>query len=434
MGDLLQKLQPLRHHRVSRNASWVFLGQATNCVLQAAYFVLLARLLGVKQYGIFAGAFAVVNLLTPYSALGAGMLFMRYVIADRTQAATYWGNSLMITTGASIVIAAVLFFAGPALTKTEGRLIFVLLVLANCLFSQVANLGSLVFQTFEKMRWTAMLSSVISLARLLVLLVMRATLHQATALQWSMGVLVASACAAALSMALVRAEVGPATFAAPLVLRRIREGLGFSFAGTTQAAYNDIDKVMLSHYGLNRENGFYTLAYRVIDVATTPIAALDAAVLPRLFRQGDGGTRRIIRLALRSAGVSMVLGAAAALAISLLAPVIPRLVGRDFSGVLSALRWLCWIPMLRGVHRATGSALTGSGRQNLRTVAQVTVAVVNLLLNLWWIPIYGWIGAAWSSLASDGFLAVLNTSLLFWDSRRTVYAKRDVLAETEVYS
>ncbi len=37
MGDLLQKLQALRHHRVSRNASWVFLGQATNCVLQAGY-------------------------------------------------------------------------------------------------------------------------------------------------------------------------------------------------------------------------------------------------------------------------------------------------------------------------------------------------------------------------------------------------------------
>jgi O-antigen/teichoic acid export membrane protein len=38
---------------------------------------------------------------------------------------------------------------------------------------------------------------------------------------------------------------------------------------------------------------------------------------------------------------------------------------------------------------------------------------VNLLLNLWWIPVYGWIGAAWSSLASDGLLAAANSVLVF---------------------
>jgi O-antigen/teichoic acid export membrane protein len=129
-----------------------------------------------------------------------------------------------------------------------------------------------------------------------------------------------------------------------------------------------------------------------------------------------------------------LLGAGIAVSILLLAPFIPRLVGRDFSGVLIALRWLCWIPLLRGIHRATGSALTGSGRQNLRTAAQVTVALVNLLLNLWWIPVFGWIGAAWSSLASDGLLAVLNTLLLFLGWKRGVQAKTSALAESEAYS
>src|SRR5271155_1711353 len=112
MKLLLLRFAQLRQHRVSRNASWIFLGQGTNFLLQAGYFVLLARLLGVKEYGVFAGAFAVVNLVTPYSALGAGMLFMRYVTADRSKAATYWGNSLIITAVATTVIAVVLFFIG----------------------------------------------------------------------------------------------------------------------------------------------------------------------------------------------------------------------------------------------------------------------------------------------------------------------------------
>jgi O-antigen/teichoic acid export membrane protein len=185
---------------------------------------------------------------------------------------------------------------------------------------------------------------------------------------------------------------------------------------------------------LSRENGFYSLAYRVIDVATTPIAALDSAVLPRFFRMGGKSMSHVVRLAAKTAGVAVLLGAAIAAAVLLLAPVIPHLVGRDFSGVLVALRWLCWIPLLRGIHRITGGALTGSGHQNFRTASQLTVAALNFALNLWWIPVYGWIGAAWSSVASDGLLAVLNSVLLLWIWKRTSHRERSTLAESKVYS
>jgi len=434
MKILLMRFAQLRQHRVSRNASWIFLGQGTNFLLQAGYFILLARLLGVKEYGVFAGAFAVVNLVTPYSTLGAGMLFMRYVTLDRSKAAIYWGNSLAVTAAATVLIAGALFLAGPALTRTHNSLIFVVLVVANCFCAQIANLGSLVFQTFERMQWTAILGLVANLARFLILIVMRLTLHHATAFQWSVGVLIASVCAAAVSMARVRAEIGPAAFERDLTRKRVREGLGFSFAGSTQAAYNDVDKVMLSHYGLSRENGFYTLAYRVIDVATTPIIAVDSAVLPRFFRLGEKTMSRAVRLAAKTAGVSVLLGAVMAAGILLLAPLIPHLVGRDFSGVLVALRWLCWIPLLRAIHRVAGSALTGSGRQNLRTASQLTVAALNFVLNLWWIPVYGWIGAAWSSVASDGLLAVLNSLLLLWTWNRRSHREPSTMAESKVYS
>jgi O-antigen/teichoic acid export membrane protein len=420
MSPPLDRLEKLRQHRISRNASWLFLGQGTNLLLQAGYFILLARLLGVKEYGVFAGAFAVVNLVTPYSALGAQMLFMRYVTADRAKAATYWGNSLAVATAATVLIGCVLFFAGPALTRTHDPFIFVVLVVANCLFSQISTLGSTVFQTFEKMPRTAMLGLASNLARFLILVIMRLTFHHATAFQWSIGVLIASGCAAGLSAAWVTAEVGTAVFERDLMVRRIGEGVGFSFAGTTQATYNDVDKVMLSHYGLNRENGFYTLAYRVIDVATTPVVALDAAVLPRFFRLGEAQLPKVVRLAVRSAGASTLLGAGIAVVVLSIAPLIPRMVGHDFSGVVTALRWLCWIPLLRGIHRATGSALTGSGHQNLRTIAQLIVAAANLLFNIWWIPTYGWVGAAWSSVACDGILAFLNSLILASIVKRTI--------------
>jgi O-antigen/teichoic acid export membrane protein len=414
----LNRIKGLFQRKLARNAYWMLLGQGANFFLQALYFILLARLLGVTEYGVFAGAFALVSIVKPYTKLGSNMLFMRYVSRDRALAPVYLGNALLCTTFLSLLIAVVFYFVGPSITSLRSHFIFVLLVLSNCLMSQIAAIGATVFQTFEKMRLTAMLNLLSNLTRLLILIGLWLTMHHANALQWSYAVLAASTFAAALSLLWVRKEVGGIEFDLKLLRIRLSEGFWFSFAGSTQSLYNDVDKTMLSHYGLTRENGVYTLAYRIIDFATTPIIAIDSVVLPRFFQLSHSNMPAVPKLAIRSAMAAALIGLGIAGCLTLLAPIVPRLVGHDFSGVLLALRWLCWIPALRGIHFLAGSALTGSGHQNLRTAAQFVVAGINLLLNLWWIPAYGWIGAAWSSVASDGLLAIINILLFLWLWRR----------------
>lgn len=403
-----------RRRPVAHNASWMLAGQVANSLLQIGFFVLLARFLGVVQYGVFAGAFALVSLVTPYSSLGSGMLFMRYVISEERAANVYWGNSLAITTTISFGLAAFFSCIGPIVTGTDSRLMFAALTLANCLFAQLVGLSSIVFQTFESMRPAAILTLLANAARLLVLVVMQRMLHHAGAVQWSVGVLIASFAAAVVAVGWVWSVIGKPQFNGPLICTRIREGVGFSFAGTTQAVYNDVDKTMLSHFGFNRENGSYTLAYRIVDFATAPIVAMDAAILPRYFRRSHLGMQGIGRLALKALAISLPLGLAIGACLLIVSPLVPRIVGRDFSLTLVSLRWLCWLPLLRGIHMLTGSALTGTGHQSFRTIAQLTVAAINIALNIWWISRFGWIGAAWSSVVCDGLLAIINGCLLLW--------------------
>jgi O-antigen/teichoic acid export membrane protein len=407
----------------------MLLGQGTNFLLQAVYFILLARLLGVIEYGIFAGVFAMVNILTPYSSLGSGMLFMRYVSANRANAGVYWGNALLTTAVVSSLVAIGLRFLGPSLLKTSNPTLVLELVVANCLFSQISIVAGKVFQTLERMPLTALITLSSSLARLIVLLGMG--LHfqglaflrfaaapsageRATATQWALGILIGSGATALIAMALVRRTVGPVRCDPKLLVTKAGEGFGFSFAGTATSLYNDVDKVMLGHYGMVSQNGFYTLAYRVIDFATTPIGAIDAAVLPRFFHLYNAGLAPVIRLAVKSVKTAIIYAALIGVAIWFAAPLVPRIVGGDFSGVVTALRWLCWLPVLRSVHVLSGSALTSIGRQNMRTASQFSAAAVNLGLNFWWIPAYGWIGAAWSSVLCDGLLGILNATMLFW--------------------
>jgi O-antigen/teichoic acid export membrane protein len=397
---------------IGHEAAWILAGRVVTVFLQATYFILLARLLGVSEYGVFAGAFALAGTLAPYSALGGAMLFMRYLALDRNLAPKYWGNSLITTSGFTLAsllgVAVVRLWHG----KVAYMNILLLLLVANCLFLQVTTLGSTIIFVLGDARMSAGLNLLSNLCRVLAVVIMQVGMKHADAFQWSIGVLAASAVAAAIVFYQVHRRIGPVAYDFALLRKRALEGLGFSFAGTTEAVNNDIDKVMLSYYGMEVQNGFYTLGYRILDFATSPMVALNTAVVQRHFLLSDSKVRPKLRLAFRSLAVTAVLGVAIAIGIQVLAPVLPHLTGRDFSEAIQVLRFLCWLPLIRGFHQICGSVVTGAGHQNWRTAAQCSVALVNVGLNWTWIPRHGWIGAAWATLASDGSLVALNALLL----------------------
>lgn len=389
----------------------MFVGRILNFFFQAAYFMLLARLLGVREYGVFAGAYALVNTITPYSALGAAMLLLRYVSVDPNVAKTYWGNALATTSAFTfVVVITVVIFAGW--TNSFGNpLMIVCIILANCLFSQITQLGSSLVFALGNARLSALMNAISNLGRLLILGIMKLVMGHASASQWSVGMLAASFAAAVPIYFHVRRQIGNAHFDWRLLKCRFGEGLGFAFAGTTEAVNNDLDKVMLAHYGMSAQNGFYTLAYRAIDFATSPIIALTAAVVQRHFVLSTEGFRRVMKLAIKSLGLSVALGFAIGVMARIASPLLPLIAGKGFAGAVAAINILCWLPLIRGIHQSCGSALTGLGQQNWRTAAQAVAALLNIALNIIWIQRFGWRGAAWSSLASDGALAILNASL-----------------------
>jgi len=412
MGQLRNQMESLRTSPFARNAGWMLVGQGFGILLQAGYFVLLARLLGVKEYGVFVGAFAFVGIVMPYSTLGSGTVFMRYVGAQPGTFAAYWGNILLSTIAGGTVLTGILCVLAPHLLNPASASIVFLVAIGNCVFGQlVASMGQ-VFQTFEVLRMTAVLNLLTNGLRLLAVGIMTVLLPRTSALQWAVASVFISLLAAIVGFLVVSGRFGLPRLVPKMLFSNALEGLGFSLGGSAQSIYNDIDKTMLSHYDMNLQNGIYTMAYRIVDVATIPITAMDAAALPRYFRDSGKDVRSVPPLAFRLAMRASLIGLLVSACLFIAAPLIPHLVGGGFTESILALRWLCLLPAMRGIHQLTGSAITGMGFQHFRTVIQFSAAVLNLALNLWLIPRYGWIGAAWTSLATDGSLGVVNWLVL----------------------
>ena len=76
------------------------------------------------------------------------------------------------------------------------------------------------------------------------------------------------------------------------------------------------------------------------------------------------------------------------------------------------MRWLAILPLLKTIHYFLADSLSGAGYQGIRAAGQIFVALTNVGLNFWLIPLYSWRGAAWSSIACDGLLAVVMYCIL----------------------
>jgi O-antigen/teichoic acid export membrane protein len=405
-------MRHLLRGQLVRNASWMFMGQGVSFGVQGVYFILLARLLGASQYGIYVGAAAAVSLLSQYSTLGSGLVLLRQVSRRNSDFAEYWGNLLITTLGAGLVVIVALAWLGKWMVGPASASIIVLVAIGDCTGARLAEGGGQAFQAFEQLKLTAALTSVTNVARLVIAASMVVVLHHASVRQWAIASLSVSCLSAAMAVVLVTARLGWPRFNFRLLRARALEGVGFSVAASTTSIYNDIDKAMLSRYGMLAANGIYSMAYRVIDISCTPIRALHSAAFPRFCQVGSTGARSSIAFTRRLLGKTLPFGLLAAAVMFLTAPIIPYIVGRSFANSVSALQWLCLLPVFRSLHLGAGDTLTGAGYQRYRTAAQLGAAGLNFGLNLWLIPAYSWHGAAWASLATDGSLAAGNWILL----------------------
>ena len=412
MNIVHREWQRIKTSSIARNGGWIMAGQGVSLVLQAIYFVLLARLLGATEYGIFVGAFAFVNLIGKYSTLGTGGVFLRYVSIDKKQFALFFGNMLLVIAIGGVAMTAIMVVAGTHLLNPKSAAVVLLAALSNCFGLQITTCTAQIFQAMEKMRITALLNLSNSFVRTLAAAALFVTIHHATAWQWALTSTIVSLAGAIVALGIVAFSFSGPQFSLSLLRKRFVEGCEFAFASSTTSAYNDLDKSMLSHYGMNAANGIYTLAYRAVDIATLPIVSLRDAAMPHLFRKGAVGLGEAADFAWRLWRRTFLVSLAMSAGMFLFAPLAAQFAGKGFGEVALAMRWLCLIPIFRSVHEISGSALTGSGFQRYRTGTQICAVLLNLVLNLWLIPRYSWHGAAWSSLVTDGALGAMNWGML----------------------
>jgi O-antigen/teichoic acid export membrane protein len=409
-----------RKSRLARNTVWMSLGQGLRLVIQALYFVLIARSLGAVNYGAFIGVVALVGIVYPFGTVGSGNLLVKNVSRDASLFGLYWGRALATTAvSSSILFGVVLALSHFALPGSIPFRLVVLVAGSDLFGLSIIQLCGQAFQTFERLQWTAVINVMGSASRLAGALILVAIHRHPTALQWGYLYFSSTWVVAVAAIVLVVTMLGSPKFKLWKSISEIREGFYFSAGLSAQTIYNDIDKTMLARLGTLEAAGIYGAAYRLIDVTFVPIQSLLAAAYPNFFRTGVAGISATLGYAKRLVWGALAYSVAACVAILLFAGVVPLILGAEYAATAEALRWLSLLPVLKVLHYFLSDSLTGAGYQGIRTCIQAGVALFNVLINLWIIPAYSWRGAAWSSIASDALLMFSIGAAAYILARRT---------------
>lgn len=396
----------LRKSELAKNTGKLAMGQGLRLVIQAVYFVLIARSLGPKEYGGFVAMTSLVAVTSPFAGLGCPMILLKYVARERSLLPLYWGNGLLtISVSASLLTLGILSLT-PFILGREFLFLTVLVCVADLYMIRVAELASFAFAALGRMGESARMSVYISGTRLLGIVVVSSLHRHPSVREWTLAyTLGAAACFVYAFLRTTFAGKG-IQFRPKEAWRSVPESALFAVSGSAATIYNDIDKTMVGKLSSFTATGIYAAAYRLIDVSLVPVRAMLSAAYPDFFRIGVAGPSATKKYAYRLIRRAMPFGGFIFVALLLGAPVIPHVLGKNYASAVEAVRWLAIIPFLRCIHIFLADGLTGAGYQGSRTLVQVGVGSLNVLLNLYFIRHWAWRGAAWSSVICDAMLAI----------------------------
>lgn len=386
---------------------WSFISLVGRSLFAFVGFVVLTRHLGPVGFGRYGGILALVVAVRAFTNLGTKDLVMSGAARDPSSAPREWGRLLRVSLVGSVLGAVAIAGIGSVILPSESTTTIFLIALTEFIGFGVVSGQSRAFMGLGDFRAGAAVNIGYGVARLAAVGVFVAI--DSRSLQ-TLGLLFLSAAGvtAVLSGAALWVRCGAPRFGEPVPWR---DGTALAIGTSSASISADIDKTMLLRAGFLADTGRYTAAWRLAEYAFMPVHAVLGATYPRFFKRGARGVRSTWGFARELAPRLLLLAGIVSAAVAVFAPLAEVVLGESYAGTAVMLTAIAALPFMRTCQALLGDTLTGAHLFAQRTVAVVTSAAVNVMVNLYAIPRWSWKGAVFGTYVAEilliGMLAVL---------------------------
>ena len=387
--------------RIFSNTAWLTAGTAVNALIGLYITRALARYLGVADYGLYALAFVYLSFTAVIANFGFDAILLREAARDKEN------TSSIVTAG----IVLKLVFAVPAVAAGAAYLLardfpagyaaaVVLLLLTHFVAA---------FDTYEVVHRARLWGSTPALASVLHQALTLGVVLWGRARGWPIEWLIASH----LAVRIIRTAFLYLRLRARMPVRWrwdrgrasfiLRESAVIGLTGILWVIYFRVDTLMLEWMKGPEAVGQYAAAYKFVELSLLGSGLLIASLGPLLSERWPADPAGFGRLFQETVDYMGAAGALVAGALLVFGTDLIRLIfSPSFAEAASMLRILALAAPVIYLANAFGHVMVAAGAQGSGFLTtRVTAALLNVLLNLWWIPRWGGHGAALATVLSE---------------------------------
>ena len=398
---------------IFKNMSWLMISQIISSICAFIWTLLIARYLGVNDYGIlgFAISFSVIAGVT--MDFGISTHIVRHIATNYDSAPKYLGNAIPLKTIFSIVTLILSLIILIIMKSDQITITITLLFVIEGIIKSVMSLLNSSFQAFEEAKYQGIGNTLLNIILLIFILFTIYTDLGLFGITYSY--IIANFIALiyeyyALKKHVTRPKLElDHSFCKKIILL----SLPFAATGILYNLYYSIDVVMLTNMAGNYATGIYNATYKLVSVLTLFYGIYTAVIFPVMSKFYKKDKRLLLISYEKSIKYLMLIMIPLSLATMFYsADLINLFYGHEYDSASSVLSILIWTVCLLFINGAGNTLLNASHKEVSVTKIYAVAAIFNIGLNFILIPYLSYNGAAITTVLSDVIIFVIQRYII----------------------
>lgn len=423
------------HNRVMNNAGWLIGSRIIQSLLGFVISMLTARYLGPSNYGLINYASSLVAFVTPIMTLGINAVLVKEIISNPDNEGEILGTTLILNVASALL--CIIGLACFVLISNQGEIetLIVCMLYSLTLIAQAVEMIQYWFQAKLLSKYTALVGIcaylVVSIYKVFLLVTQKSVYWFAVSNSIDYAII-------AFALIITYYKMGNQRFS--FSKKRAKQLYSISkyyiISNMMITIFSQTDRIMLKNMVDDAETGYYSAAVTCASLTNFVFAAVIDSMRPIIF-EGKEENNEAFELNLkRLYSIIIYMSLLQSVGIAILANIIVRIIyGEAYLPAVGILRVIVWYTTFSYIGAVRDIWIMAENKQKILWKINLFGALVNVVLNLCFIPIWGGTGAALASLITQIFTNVIlgyiiksirKNNRLMLDSLNPKYLKRMV--------
>ena len=381
----------------------------------------VARYMGPSQFGAFNYAIAFAALFNSISKLGLDSIVVRELVSDPSSYKVYLGTAFWSKIVGSLVMMVVLFSTLHLISSDEQSNIYILIIASASLF-QSLEVVDFYFQSRVLLKYV----SICKIAQLLISSLVKLYLIYIDAeLFWFVLVILIDQIILGIAYLFAygyhRVNYFFYYFDYRVCIRLLRSSWSLIVTGIVITIYMKIDQVMIKEMLGEKDVGIYSAATRLSELFYFVPMLIANSIFPSIVN-AKAHSVSLFESRIQKLYILMIVSS-----VSIIIPmtflgdlVVVSCYGEAYREAGAILILHIWATIFVFIGVASDKWAIAEGKQRYIAINTFAGAVINIVLNIILIPMYGIKGAAVATLIAYAFAAYL-MNFVFKDTRDNFY-------------